>query len=190
MNIKIYVVLHYRYNMASACVAVNEQNAVSEQHLLNDKWVLYHHLPSEKNWTLSGYTVLANNINTVETVIALKNYIPENMIKYSMLFLMRKGITPLWEDPRNKNGGCFSYKVFNKHVEQVWRDLMCVLCGESLTDQKYSSSINGITISPKKNFCIIKIWMASKEYQDPNIIIPVENLTKHGSVFKTHMDSN
>ena len=183
--------------MASTCVAVNEpellngsSQTVPEQHLLNDKWVLYHHLPSEKNWTLSGYTVLANDIDKTEKVIALKNYLPENMIKYSMLFLMREGITPLWEDPQNKDGGCFSYKVFNKQVEQVWRDLMCVCCGETLSDEKYCKYINGITISPKKNFCIIKVWLSSKEHQAPNIIIPVENLIKHGSVFKNHSDGN
>jgi len=181
--------------MATMCVAVTEPDfqdgsaqTVPEQHLLNDKWVLYHHLPSEKNWTLSGYTILANDIDTTAKVIALKNYIPENMIKYSMLFLMRKGITPLWEDPRNKEGGCFSYKVFNKQVEQVWRELMCVICGETLTDEKHSKYITGITISPKKNFCIIKIWLSTKDYQDPNIILPIENLAKHGSVFKNHMD--
>ena len=181
--------------MATMCVEVKEPDfqkgssqPVPEQHLLNDKWVLYHHLPSEKNWTLSGYTILANDIDTTAKVIALKNYIPENMIKYSMLFLMRKGITPLWEDPRNKEGGCFSYKVFNKQVEQVWRELMCVICGETLTDEKHSKYITGITISPKKNFCIIKIWLSTKDYQDPNIILPIENLTKHGSVFKNHMD--
>jgi hypothetical protein len=180
MNIKRWRQVQYRYNNMSA---------TTDQRQLNDKWVLYHHLPSEKNWTLSGYTVLSNDISTVNSVIAVKNYLPENMIKYSMLFLMRHGISPLWEDPKNRNGGCFSYKIFNKHVEQVWRDLMCTLCGETLCDAKFCSYINGITISPKKNFCIVKIWMSTKEFQDPNIIRPVENLTKHGSVFKSHSES-
>lgn len=165
-------------------------NVNTKVHALNDKWVLYHHLPSDKNWTLSGYTVLDKDISSVEHIIALRDALPEKMIKYSMLFLMRDGITPLWEDPRNCTGGCFSYKVFNKHVEQVWKDMMCMVCGETmLTNPQDNNCVNGITISPKKNFCIIKIWIGDMNHQDPNIVSYVENLTRHGSVFKVHESS-
>ena len=58
-------------------------NVNTKVHALNDKWVLYHHLPSDKNWTLSGYTVLDNDISSVEHIIALRDALPEKMIKYS-----------------------------------------------------------------------------------------------------------
>ena len=96
----------------------------TKPHTLNDEWVLFHHLPSEKDWTLSGYSVISDNIKTVEDVILVNKNLTDNIIKYSMLFFMRKGITPLWEDPANRTGGCFSYKVINKHVVQVWRSMM------------------------------------------------------------------
>jgi hypothetical protein len=104
-----------------------------------------------------------------------------------MLFVMRDGITPMWEDPRNRNGGCFSYKVVNKSVPEVWKALFYSLCGESLCiDSKNSKHINGIAISPKKNFCIIKIWMDTSVLQDSGIIINIPNLTKQGCLFKKH----
>ena len=156
-------------------------------HKLNDKWVLYHHLPAEKNWTLSGYNVLCDHVDSVELVVSLNKALSENMIKYSMLFFMRSGITPLWEDVQNKSGGCFSYKVVNKHVVQVWRHMMYLAAGESLgLTQTYNDSINGITISPKKNFCILKIWLKDNTHKDPQFISLVENLTKHGVMFKNH----
>jgi hypothetical protein len=159
-------------------------------HPLKDNWVLYHHLPSEKDWTLKGYTVLSDQINTVEKVISLNRSLTDNIIKYSMLFFMRKGITPLWEDPANCTGGCFSYKVVNKHVVQVWRHMMFHAAGETLaTENTYNDCINGITISPKKNFCIIKIWLRNSDNQDPNKITVIDNLTKHGVMFKLHGDS-
>ena len=162
----------------------------AQQHMLNDKWVLYHHLPSNKDWTLSGYTVLMDNIDSVGKTIALNENTPEKMIKYSMLFLMRDGITPMWEDPRNRSGGCFSYKVINKFVEQVWKQMFYLACGESLgLNDSYNTSINGITISPKKNFCIIKIWLRDNKHQDPNMIHNIELLTKNGVMFKIHGDS-
>ena len=161
-----------------------------QYHTLNDKWVLYHHLPSNKDWTLSGYTVLSNDIQTVEKAIAINESITEKMIKYSMLFLMREGITPMWEDPRNRNGGCFSYKVINRYVEQVWRQMFYLVCGETMgLNASYNEHINGITISPKKNFCIIKIWLNDQMHQDPNMIQTIEHLTKNGVMFKVHGES-
>ena len=166
---------------------VPSSKTLCSHHALNDKWVLYHHLPSNKNWTFAVYTVLLDEIDTVEKVITINENTSEKMIKYSMLFLMRKGVTPLWEDPQNRDGGCFSYKVINKFVEQVWRQMFYLACGETLgVTDSYSSSINGITISPKKNFCIIKILLKDKNHQDPNMIHLVEHLTKNGVMFKCH----
>ena len=112
-----------------------------------------------------------NEIDTLEKVIVLNKTISENILKYSMVFIMRIGITPLWEDPKNRNGGCFSFKVINKQVYDVWKILFYLLCGESIfVNKEHSKLVNGITISPKKNFCIIKIWMSSCANQNPCII--------------------
>ena len=102
-----------------------------------------------------------------------------------MLFLMREGIKPIWEDTRNRDGGCFSYKVANKLVTQTWKQLSYSLVGETLTnDLKLRPNINGITISPKKNFCIIKIWLADCNCQNPEKIESVDGITSHGCLFK------
>ena len=104
-----------------------------------------------------------------------------------MLFLMRSGITPLWEDPKNRLGGCFSFKVINKQVYDIWKKLFYSICGESLCIKKeHNHLINGITISPKKHFCIIKIWFSNCELQNPNIFIDINNLQKQGCLFKKH----
>ena len=104
-----------------------------------------------------------------------------------MLFVMREGITPMWEDPKNRNGGCFSYKVVNKNIPEVWKSLFYLLCGETLSiENEVSQHINGITISPKKNFCIIKIWLDTSTFQDPGVITQIGNLSKQGCLFKKH----
>jgi len=157
------------------------------QHSLIGKWNLYYHLPHNKNWDLASYTIIMNSIDTIEKVISLNESIHENVVKNCMLFVMREGITPMWEDPRNRNGGCFSYKVINKAVVEVWKNLFYGLCGESLcVDNNYNKHVNGITISPKKNFCIIKIWLDTSSLQDPNMIIQIPNLLKQGCLFKKH----
>ena len=141
-------------------VLQNTMSITTPQKLLSGKWNLYYHLPTDKNWDLNSYKLIMGNIDNVDKLIALNENLPENIVKHCMLFVMREGITPMWEDKKNRSGGAFSFKVINKQVHSVWKSLFYSICGETLAiDKKYNSKINGITISPKKNFCIIKIWM-------------------------------
>ena len=154
---------------------------------LNGKWKLYYHLPHNTKWDLSSYMVILGDIGNAEQVIVLNEKISDNIVKSCMLFLMRDGITPMWEDPLNRSGGCFSYKVVNKSVGEVWKNLFYLACGETLTANRANHKhINGITVSPKKNFCIVKIWLDTTEFQDPNFIVDVPNLPKQGCLFKKH----
>jgi hypothetical protein len=155
---------------------------------LYDKWSLWGHLPHDIDWTLNSYKQITT-LETVEQTIALYETLPERMINNCMLFLMRKGINPMWEDPKNHKGGCFSYKINNKNVASVWKNLSYTLVGETLTEDKHiRANINGITISPKKNFCIIKIWLATCEYQNPKTIGEIAGgITAQGCLFKKHM---
>jgi len=162
--------------------------AVTESHPLHGKWDLYYHLPHEKNWELSSYRIILAGIDNAEQVICLnETALSEYVVQRSMLFLMRRGITPMWEDAKNRDGGCFSFRVPNKCVHGIWKSLMYATCGETLfTNRKHNESMNGITISPKRNFCIIKIWMSNCENIDPNTISNIPNLSKQGCLFKKH----
>jgi Eukaryotic initiation factor 4E len=162
-------------------------SAIVEETPLQNVWTYYYHLPNDKNWNVDSYVTISKDIKTVETLIAVNETVTDHIIKNCMLFVMKRGIKPMWEDPQNRNGGCFSYKVINKTVCQVWRKLMYLLCGNSLTvDPKHSEMVNGITISPKKGFCIVKIWLSSCKLQDPTIITTIDGLMKNGCLFKAH----
>ena len=106
--------------------------ASSSEHKLNDDWTLWAHLPHDVDWTVQSYKEISN-LTSVEATLAVSETLPEKLIYNCMLFLMRKGIQPMWEDPKNRNGGCFSYKVNNKTVASVWRKLSYALVGEVLT---------------------------------------------------------
>ena len=159
----------------------------SPKYGLNDKWNLYYHLPDNKNWDITSYTTILGDIQSAEEVIAINKQMPEAVIAKCMLFLMRNGISPIWEDPKNRTGGCFSYRILNKQVADVWRNLLYLCCGETLaSNTEHSKHINGITISPKKNFCIVKIWMDTTLYQDPTFVRQIMNLPIQGCLFKKH----
>ena len=51
----------------------------------------------------------------------------------------------------------------------------------------FVNCVTGITISPKKNFCIIKIWMSDCNNQNPSIVTTdVKGLLPQGCIFKKH----
>ena len=154
---------------------------------LYDNWTLWAHLPHDTDWSVKSYKQIMT-FGSVEEAAALMRALPEPLVRNCMLFLMRKGVLPTWEDSKNRNGGCFSYKVNNKAVASVWRQLSYTLVGEGLSsDPKVRAAINGATISPKKNFCIVKVWMASCKHQDPASLTEVEGMSRVGCMFKKHV---
>lgn len=167
---------------------VEEKNDTTNQnlHLLKDKWTMWAHLPDDTNWTINSYKNIIT-LNSLEQSIQFFNIFPDLLIKNCMLFLMREGIKPIWEDPRNINGGCFSYKINSKNILTCWKNLCCLILGETITEDNICSHINGITISPKKNFCIIKIWLDTCEYTNPEIISELSELPSYGCLFKKHI---
>ena len=61
------------------------------------------------------------------------------------------------------------------------------LVGESLTkDKRLEKIINGITISPKKSFCIIKIWLTNCLIQNSKKIVEIDYLDSDGVLFRKH----
>lgn len=171
-------------SITMATASTSQENII---HKLKYKWNLWAHLPQDPDWTSKSYKKIFQFTNIEET-IAITESLPENLVKNCMLFIMKDSIIPMWEDPKNRNGGCFSYKVSNKHVYEVWRDLTYVLVGDSISNNSgFVNNVTGITISPKKNFCIVKIWMTNCDYQNPQVVtIDVKNLISQGCLFKKH----
>lgn len=163
------------------------QAAPLSEHKLNCTWKLWAHLPHDVDWTVKSYKEIYR-LNSIEETVVLFETIPDQMVKNCMLFVMRDGISPVWEDPKNRDGGCFSYKISHKTVASTWKQLAYTLVGETLAVNKmHDGIINGITISPKKNFSIIKIWLSDCSHQNPNIIKEVKDIALQGCLFKKHM---
>ena len=164
-----------------------ETSKMEEFHKLSDSWTLWAHLPHDIDWSINSYKKIYNT-STVEETIAVMETLPQILVQNCMLFLMKEGIKPIWEDEKNRNGGCFSYKVANKNVYEVWKELSYVVVGGTVSEQNnFVNKVTGITISPKKNFCIVKIWMNDCSNQNPNIVNQgIKGLTAQGCLFKKH----
>ena len=158
-------------------------------HNLSCKWTLWAHLPHNTDWSIKSYIPIST-FSTIEETTAIMETLPSIMVENCMLFMMRQGIEPRYEDIKNRKGGYFSNKVLNKNVYKVWKELSYVTVGESvINNTNIMNCVTGITISPKKNFCIIKIWMTNRDNQNPAIITDqIKELLPRGWLFGVHDD--
>ena len=149
-------------------------------HPLSCAWVLWAHLPHEANWKLDSYVQIMK-VECVEEVVALVQAIPDKLVTDCMFFFMKEHVTPTWEDVHNKHGGCFSYKIA-KQIQTCWQDIIYSVSGGSLTlNEDFNNTITGVSISPKKNFCIIKVWMSNCKHVDAT---KIKLFKSTGCIFK------
>ena len=152
-------------------------------HKLNNKWCLWFHDPLDNNWKIESYKGI-HTIDTIESYWNLYSFLNNKIIENSMLFLMRENIDPLWEHKENINGGCWSLKIPKGNMFDIWNNISIALLCESISNED-TININGISISPKKNFCIIKIW-TNKNINNIKNLNVINNLSYNGIIFKPH----
>ena len=133
-------------------------------HPLNDTWVIWIHKIYDKNWLKESYKQIYK-FNTIEGFWKFYNSIPD--FSMNMFFIMREGVFPLWEDKHNIDGGTWSYIIEKEEINSYWKTMSIKLIGETLTNYDSIMDINGISLSPRTNVAIIKIWnkTASKQEQ-------------------------
>ena len=104
---------------------------------------------------------------------------------------MRENIFPKWEDKYNINGGCWSLRIVKTEIRNVWDELSMVIMGEYLTnDSKENSNLNGLSISPKRSFCVIKIWTKNVVEDKDDYFSPyIPFLDLDGSLYRKHIES-
>lgn len=137
---------------------------------LNDIWAFYYHDPYNPDWTYKSYIKL-EDVSSVCDFWSVYNSITNNLSEH-MFFVMREHIFPCWDDENNVNGGCFTIKIIKNKAVKFWEEITIKLLGETLLKPAFTNlweSINGVSISPKKSFCIVKIWMKNNDNKDPAI---------------------
>ena len=159
-----------------------------EETFLSECWTLYFHDPDDNQWTANSYKIISH-ISTLQdwcyTDVSFTN-----LWFKGMFFIMREHIQPLWEDPHNKEGGCFSFKVNKPDVGNYWFNLISLLLGGKLGKTILTdSNICGVSISPKRNYCILRIWIQTHEFNNINLFnLDVPSYSQ--VMYKSHNDNN
>ena len=155
------------------------------EYLFKNKWTLWFHSITNKNWDNKSY-IKVIEIKTLFDYKLLKEVMKINHLQNGMFFLMRGDIFPTWEDPKNRMGGCVSFK-YDKNILSEFLRIILLCNTENLSTDGNLNEINGISISPKKEFNITKIWLKddSKDYK--KIVKEYDPLIKlEKSIYKKH----
>lgn len=149
-------------------------------HKLENNWTLWYHDPDDKKWSIESYKKVGY-ITTLEEFLTYYDSI--HSFISGMFFLMKNDIPPIWEDSMNINGGILTYKLLKNVSDKIWYELSMMLIGGSLS--KDYSNINGISISPKINNCIIKIWIKdSSKMKSINFNQETELIKNYQPIYK------
>lgn len=128
---------------------------------LNSEWNLWYHSIKDTRWTKESYKQIYTLKNLYDYKI-MEELFQKNYLQNCMLFLMRNDIYPLWEDPENIEGCCVSFKIPSKDLVKTWNtSILKIICEEIHKDKDNFNELNGVSISPKKEFNILKLWVRS-----------------------------
>jgi len=158
-----------------------------EDYKLNNNWILWFHHPNDNNWSEESYIKVAE-ITSIKDFWMIVKTIPDFL--HGMFFLMRSDVFPRWEDINNLDGGYWTFRILKKDADKIWQDLMKALIGETLTERhKDIDGITGISISPKVNNCILKIWNKNAVNRDIGMLCKnIPGLNYMESMYRKHQD--
>jgi hypothetical protein len=121
-------------------------------------WTLYFHSSEETKWTLGTFKQVIT-VRTWKDFWTMVESLKENAFVDGTFFLMRDPIPPLWENHNNIRGGYYSFRVNRKDAQDTYIQYMIACLMNKCTENK-NNKVNGISISPKRGFNIIKVWNA------------------------------
>ena len=156
-------------------MTIKSSNSPTHESLCEKKttwssFVIWFHKLYDRNWDDSSYTKISK-IDNLHHFWGTFNNLP--IVGSGMFFMMRENILPQWENEDNIDGGYISYKIDNEILAEVWKEVMIAYVAGYLTNKSDNLLlINGVSVSPKKFYGIIKIWIKDHSIYTNNFSTP------------------
>lgn len=150
---------------------------------LSNKWTIYFHDYENPDWSHESYErlVVLETPTDFWTVFEMM----KQKLTTGMFFFMKNKIFPKWDSHVNEGTKYtfMSIKILKVRVEGFAEHMLVRLLSETL-HKNNPNCVKGISISPKKHFCIFKVWLSSDDdsqsYNERDFDIP-DNCF-HGSI--------
>ena len=147
-------------------------------------WTLYFHSPEETKWTLNTFINLGP-MKTWREFWTVIEALKVECLSDGMFFMMRNPSPPLWESSQNIRGGCYSFRYQKKDAHNIYLNYIIGAMLGSITLNP-ENRINGITISPKRGFNIIKVWNTdAQKFDNPSDIDTNVSPIREGDIIYT-----
>jgi len=156
-DISNYPVLAY-YN--------DESELPGDSMKLNSKWTIWIHDNEDTDWSVGSYKAIyqIDSIGKMWRFLNVFENLNKTMHQY---YIMREGITPIWEDNNNKDGGICSIMMENSNRSSknfsgdicvdTFISILCLVMNETFVVN--NMDINGLCYSVKQKNALIKLWV-------------------------------
>jgi len=151
-------------------------------------WTAYFHEPEDNLWTASSYKLL-QKLTSWEAIGAILRELGPHKTTNGLLRIMKGDISPLWENKANIRGGSYCLKVPRRSAIEVFTRYLAAAAANCCSKDA-ANEIVGVTISPKKGFCIIKIWnLNAKAFGKPSDLeLLHEEVKVEEIIYRCHTD--
>lgn len=151
-------------------------------------WTVYFHEPADPSWTVDSYKRIQTASSWEGLGVLLKELGPHKTTN-GLLRIMKGSFSPLWENRENIHGGSYCLKISRRNALEVFQRYV-VAAGLGACAKDPDNEIVGVTISPKKGSCIIKIWnLNAKRFGDPsNLNLLHDEVRENEILYRAHTD--
>lgn len=139
-------------------------------------WSFYHDKHSASANYEGRLTLMMENIVTIKPFWEVFNQFPLAALKMKdSVHFFKRGVKPVWEDPRNISGGSWTFRVPKDKSEEFWKETLLLAVGEQFADVIQARESNqptvtcrtlihpgddlcGVSMSVRFNSNLITIW--------------------------------
>ncbi|KAL8798560.1 MAG: hypothetical protein Q9200_007749 [Gallowayella weberi] len=127
-------------------------------------WTFYHEKAAVTADAPAPYeerlTTMLENIITIKTFWELLNQFPlQNLRTKDSIHFFKRSVQPMWEDPRNVEGGAWTFRVHKDVSGEFWKEVLLMAVGEQFSEAlQKGDDICGLSLSRRHYNDIITIW--------------------------------
>ena len=98
-------------------------------------WGFYHDKHSDSDNYEGRLTLMKDNIVTVKPFWEVLNSFPLDRLQLKdSVHFFKRGVKPVWEDPRNVKGGAWTFRIPKAQAEDFWKEILMMAVGEQFAD--------------------------------------------------------
>jgi len=149
------------------------------KHPLHNSWTLWFFKNDKgRSWEENQKPIIT--VSTVEDFWSLYNHVvvASRLPPGSDYSLFKEGISPDWEDPRNKAGGRWIINLDKRkraeYLDTYWLEIMFYLIGEQADQHSYQ--VNGAVVNVRAKGDKLGVWLA--DASKPDSVVRIGKMIK------------